>query len=264
MSNQQTKSKDQVGEQSNFDDKNVLVTLFHEESKLKKRIFCSKDKKLSYCIDKFCKRIKKNNEDSFFTEFDFFLQNGNNQKLDPSKTIKENNITYGSKIIAQDKPKDPKNIYLNVKDFENRKIPIKNGRNRKIRENLKHLCDSLSIDVNNTLFFSKDRKIDIDMKVKDLDYLKNDEIITIAQKNPIFTILIENVPYGTQEIELIAFLKDYDPKQCEIFMSDQQSNDISGYATLSFQSQSNAMFAIAKCSKDKFKNHKMAASIQNF
>lgn len=264
MSNKQTKPKEQVEEQTNFDNKNVLITIFHEESNMKKKILCNKDKKLSYCIDKFCKKVRNNNEDSFFTEFDFFLQNGNNQKLDPTKTIKENNITYGSKIKAQDKPKNPKRISLKIKDFENRKIPSEIERNRKIKENLKQVCDSLSIDVNNTLFLSNDRKIDIDKKVKDLDYLKNDEIITIAQKNPIFTILIENVPYGTQEIELIAFLKDYDPKHCEIFMSDQQAKDIPGYATLSFQSQSNATFAIAKCSKEKFKNHKMAASIQNF
>lgn len=243
-------------------DKIIEITIRHDGYNLKMNFCCHKKKKLRHFIDKLCNRIKEINEDSFFTEFDYFIENGDNKKLDPNQSIEENNITDGSIILAKDKPKNPNTIRLKVIDCENRKIPREIELKHKIKKDFKHLCSSLNQEISNTLFLCKEQVIDINKKAEDLNYLQDNEVISIAQIKPIFNIWIENVPYDSQINELIEFLKEYQPLNCEIFASDQKG--IPGYANISFRSQSNAMFAVAKCSKDEFKKHKMTASIQNF
>lgn len=252
-------------QKSNFDNKYVDITILHEKMNIKKKMYCSKDKKLLYCLDKFSKKFKKANYDSFYPNFDFIIKGGSNQKLDETKTIEENNIKSGSVILAQEKPQSPSIITLKFKDFSNRKIPRGININHKIKDDFKKLCDSLGFDISNTLLLCKDQKVEIDKKVKDLEYLEknNNDILTLAQKNPIFKIFIENVPNGADEEHLMNFLQEYQPVNCDIFSSDPEAKAITQYATISFHSQSNALFAIAKCSKDNFQNHKMVASMQD-
>lgn len=271
MSNSPKRTSNQTTQNSSADSSKIKVSICLDGPKpVSFKFKMNQDKKLKYLTDMFCNEIKKENDDTFFRDFNFVLSlaNGTTHILDLDKTIKENKITNESKILAQEKAINPQNIQFIIKDLENRKIPIEMKKDSKFKKYFKQFCDSVGLDTSNTLFLYKNQIIDLDMAPKDVEGLKNNDIINIIQKNPIFNVFVENVPYDTNENELKDFFTDQlpaspnnnsQPIKCEIFMSDKK---ISGYAKLAFKSKSDALLAIANCSKNEFKNHKMCASLQ--